>query len=156
MSEMVPVVEIEKIVKIRQSGKMRNYITYAESFFNDSSNDECTIKLVAMGRACTKVITIAEKLRELYPMLHQITKLSSVVMTCDAAEPSIDNYSDGDVDMEVGAEEMNKRVSQIEISLSKKLLDKKNIGYQPPKSSLSKELSASQHVVETVRNRLRR
>ncbi|KAL6504787.1 hypothetical protein OROHE_023545 [Orobanche hederae] len=75
-----------------------------------------------MGRAIHKSVTIVEFIKRSIVGLHQITAIQSTDIT-DTWEP-----------LEEGLQiiETTRKVSMVTITLSKKELEKTNIGYQPP------------------------
>ncbi|XP_075518938.1 uncharacterized protein LOC142552914 isoform X2 [Primulina tabacum] len=107
-------------IRITSQGRMRSYITYAMSLLQEKDSDEIVFK--AMGRAINKTVTIVELIKRRIVGLHQITAIQSTDIT-DTWEP-----------LEEGLQtlETTRKVSMVTITLSKKELDKKNIGYQPP------------------------
>ncbi|XP_073286028.1 uncharacterized protein [Primulina huaijiensis] len=108
-------------IRITRQGRMRSYITYAMSLLQvEKDSDEIVFK--AMGRAINKTVTIVELIKRRIVGLHQITAIQSTDIT-DTWEP-----------LEEGLQtlETTRKVSMVTITLSKKELDKKNIGYQPP------------------------
>ncbi|XP_051139126.1 uncharacterized protein LOC127256934 [Andrographis paniculata] len=115
--EETPINENE--IRITSQGRMRNYITYAMSLLQEKS-DEVLFK--AMGRAINKTVTIVELIKRRIVGLHQVTSIQSTDIT-DTWEP-----------LEEGLQtlETTRKVSMITITLSKKELDKTNIGYQTP------------------------
>jgi len=110
----------ENEIRVTTQGKMRNYISYASSLFQEKQ--EKTVVLKAMGRAINKTVTIAEILKRRVPKLHQITHIESTDIT-DVYEP-----------LEEGLErvESTRHVSSVTITLSLNQLDTKSCGYQPP------------------------
>ncbi|KZV16541.1 hypothetical protein F511_11373 [Dorcoceras hygrometricum] len=107
-------------IRITSQGRMRSYITYAMSLLQEKDSDEIVFK--AMGRAINKTVTIVELIKRRIVGLHQITMIQSTDIT-DTWEP-----------LEEGLQtlETTRKVSMVTITLSKKELDKNNIGYQPP------------------------
>jgi DNA-binding protein Alba len=71
-------------IRVTTQGKMRNYISYAASLFQDKEAKEIVLK--AMGRAINKTVTIAEILKRRVQGLHQITHIDSTDIT-DVWEP---------------------------------------------------------------------
>eukprot|EP00245_Coleochaete_scutata_P004443 TRINITY_DN17065_c0_g1_i1.p1 TRINITY_DN17065_c0_g1~~TRINITY_DN17065_c0_g1_i1.p1 ORF type:complete len:238 (+),score=38.33 TRINITY_DN17065_c0_g1_i1:151-864(+) len=110
----------ENEVRITTQGKMRNYITYTTTAFQEKGVQEIVLK--AMGRAINKTVTIAEIIKRRIPGLHQITSIGSTDIT-DVWEP-----------LEEGLRQLEttRHVSTITITLSTKELDKNATGYQPP------------------------
>ncbi|GER33995.1 alba DNA/RNA-binding protein [Striga asiatica] len=107
-------------IRITSQGRMRSYITYAMTLLQEKGSDEIVFK--AMGRAINKTVTIVELIKRRIVGLHQITAIQSTDIT-DTWEP-----------LEEGLQtlETTRKVSTVTITLSKKDLDKTNIGYQPP------------------------
>ncbi|KAL7128225.1 hypothetical protein ABFS83_14G301600 [Erythranthe nasuta] len=110
----------ENEIRITSQGRMRSYITYAMTLLQEKGSDEIVFK--AMGRAINKTVTIVELIKRRIADLHQITAIQSTDIT-DTWEP-----------LEEGLQilETTRKVSMVTITLSKKELDAKNIGYQPP------------------------
>ncbi|KAG8389848.1 hypothetical protein BUALT_Bualt01G0021500 [Buddleja alternifolia] len=140
----------ENEIRITSQGRMRSYITYAMGLLQvyvcvyvyiyifyvniysrvfvyiyilclqEKESDEIVFK--AMGRAINKTVTIVELIKRRIVGLHQITAIQSIDIT-DTWEP-----------LEEGLQtlETTRKVSMVTITLSKKELDKTNIGYQPP------------------------
>ncbi|KAL0347469.1 UNVERIFIED_CONTAM: hypothetical protein Scaly_1762900 [Sesamum calycinum] len=110
----------ENEIRITSQGRMRSYITYAMTLLQEKDSDEIVFK--AMGRAINKTVTIVELIKRRIVGLHQITTIQSTDIT-DTWEP-----------LEEGLQtlETTRKVSMVTITLSKKELDKSNIGYQPP------------------------
>ncbi|KAL0366004.1 UNVERIFIED_CONTAM: hypothetical protein Sradi_3490500 [Sesamum radiatum] len=110
----------ENEIRITSQGRMRSYITYAMTLLQEKNSDEIVFK--AMGRAINKTVTIVELIKRRIVGLHQITAIQSTDIT-DTWEP-----------LEEGLQtlETTRKVSMVTITLSKKELDKSNIGYQPP------------------------
>jgi DNA-binding protein Alba len=110
----------ENEIRVTTQGKMRNYISYAMSLFQEKKFPEIILR--AMGRAINKTVTVAEIIKRRIPNLHQITEIDSTDIT-DTWEP-----------LEEGLDrlEMTRHVSSIKIRLSTKELDKNHPGYQPP------------------------
>ncbi|KAL6511890.1 hypothetical protein OROGR_021487 [Orobanche gracilis] len=113
-----PIAENE--IRITSQGRMRSYITYAMTLLQEKGSDDLVFK--AMGRAINKTVTIVELIKRRISGLHQITTIQSTGIT-DTWEP-----------LEEGLQtlETTRKVSMVTITLSKKELDKTNIGYQPP------------------------
>ncbi|KAL6527479.1 hypothetical protein OROGR_016569 [Orobanche gracilis] len=105
---------------ITSQGRMHSYITYAMALLQEKGLDEIVFR--AMGRAIYKAVTIVELIKGRIVGLHQITAIQSIDIT-DTWEP-----------LEEGLQilETTRKVSMITITLSKKELEKTNIGYQPP------------------------
>ncbi|KAJ9174582.1 hypothetical protein P3X46_013217 [Hevea brasiliensis] len=110
----------ENELRITAQGRMRNYISYALSLFQDKGTDEVVLK--ATGRAINKTVMIAELLKRRIVGLHQITSVGSIDIT-DTWEP----LEEGLLPLET-----TRHVSVITITLSKKELNLSSIGYQPP------------------------
>ncbi len=72
----------DHIVRINVSGKLVNYIGYAEKKLAD---DGGLVELVALGRAINRAVTVAEILRRNYAV-HQVIELRSVSIR-DRYEP---------------------------------------------------------------------
>ncbi|CAA3031286.1 ribonuclease P protein subunit p25-like protein [Olea europaea var. sylvestris] len=110
----------ENEIRITSQGRMRNYITYAMTLLEEKGSDEILLK--AMGRAINKTVTIVELIKRRIVGLHQITAIQSTDIT-DTWEP-----------LEEGLQtlETTRKVSVVSITLSKKELDTRNVGYQPP------------------------
>jgi len=78
-------------MRITTQGKIRNYITYANALFTvckgldrDSPSQEKNsqvISLLAMGKAISKAISIAEIIKKRVPGLHQTTEIGSTSFT---------------------------------------------------------------------------
>nr|XP_016497942.1 PREDICTED: ATP-dependent RNA helicase A-like isoform X2 [Nicotiana tabacum]XP_033508040.1 ATP-dependent RNA helicase A-like isoform X2 [Nicotiana tomentosiformis] len=107
-------------IRITSQGRMRSYITYAMTLLQENTSDEIVFK--AMGRAINKTVTIVELIKRRIVGLHQITSITSTDIT-DTWEP----LEEGLLPLET-----TRHVSMITMTLSKKELDKNNIGYQPP------------------------
>ncbi|KAM3259410.1 hypothetical protein ACQJBY_050937 [Aegilops geniculata] len=116
--EEVPIKENE--IRITTQGRMRNYITYATTLFQDKGCDEVVFK--AMGRAINKTVMIAELIKRRIVGLHQNTATESTDIT-DTWEP----LEEGLLPLET-----TRHVSMITITLSKKELDTSSVGYQSP------------------------
>lgn len=110
----------ENELRISAQGRMRNYISYAISLFQDKGVDEIVLK--ATGRAINKTVMIAELIKRRIVDLHQNTSTGSIDLT-DTWEP----LEEGLLPIE-----MTRHVSIITITLSKKDLDSSSIGYQSP------------------------
>ncbi|GER30457.1 alba DNA/RNA-binding protein [Striga asiatica] len=110
----------ENEIRITSQGRMRSYITYALTLLQEKGSDDIVFK--AMGRAINKTVTIVELIKRRIVGLHQITVIQSTDIT-DTWEP-----------LEEGLQtlETTRKVSMVTITLSKKELDKTNVGYQPP------------------------
>ncbi|KAL1533368.1 ribonuclease P [Salvia divinorum] len=110
----------ENEIRITSQGRMRSYITYAMTLIQEKGSDDIVFK--AMGRAINKTVTIVELIKRRIAGLHQITAIQSTDIT-DTWEP-----------LEEGLQilETTRKVSMVTITLSKKELDTKNIGYQQP------------------------
>lgn len=118
-------------IRITSQGRPRNYISYAVSLFEPSQEPQQpaataydTVVFKAMRRAINKAVSIVEIVKRRVKGLHQITEIHSTPIT-DEFEPK-----------EEGLQKVtNKRtVSSVTITLSKKQLDTKNVGYQVPLS----------------------
>jgi len=107
-------------IRVTAKGRTATYVSYASKLFNEKEMSEFTLK--ATGAALATAVTVCEVLKRRFKDLHQITKLGSVEVT-DEWEP-----------IEEGLDPITSKrnVSFIEITLSKKELDKSNIGYQEP------------------------
>jgi hypothetical protein len=80
-------------MRITTQGKIRNYITYANALFTvrQKDHDRCDsllqekncqfISLLAMGKAISKAISIAEIIKKRVPGLHQATEIGSTSFT---------------------------------------------------------------------------
>ncbi|XP_076892500.1 uncharacterized protein LOC143544215 [Bidens hawaiensis] len=110
----------EKEIRVTTQGRMRNYITYAITLFQEKGSDEISLK--AMGRAINKTVMIAELFKRRVAGLHQITSIGSIDIT-DMWEP----LEEGLLPLET-----TRHVSVITITLSQKELDSSSVGYQPP------------------------
>ncbi|KAG6432016.1 hypothetical protein SASPL_103589 [Salvia splendens] len=110
----------ENEIRITSQGRMRSYITYAMTLLQEKGSDDIVFK--AMGRAINKTVTIVELIKRRIVGLHQITAIQSTDIT-DTWEP-----------LEEGLQilETTRKVSMVTITLSKKELDTKNVGYQQP------------------------
>ncbi|XP_042063132.1 ribonuclease P protein subunit p25-like protein [Salvia splendens] len=110
----------ENEIRITSQGRMRSYITYAMTLLQEKGSDDIVFK--AMGRAINKTVTIVELIKRRIVGLHQITAIQSIDIT-DTWEP-----------LEEGLQilETTRKVSMVTITLSKKELDTKNVGYQHP------------------------
>ncbi|KAL1542874.1 ribonuclease P protein subunit p25-like protein [Salvia divinorum] len=110
----------ENEIRITSQGRMRSYITYAMTLLQEKGSDDIVFK--AMGRAINKTVTIVELIKRRIVGLHQITAIQSTDIT-DTWEP-----------LEEGLQilETTRKVSMVTITLSKKELDAKNLGYQQP------------------------
>ncbi|KAI3464786.1 hypothetical protein Pfo_021449 [Paulownia fortunei] len=106
----------ENEIRITSQGRMRSYITYAMSLLQEKGSDDIVFK--AMGRAINKTVTIVELIKRRIVGLHQITAIQSTDIT-DTWEP-----------LEEGLQtlETTRKVSMVTITLSKKELEKTNIG----------------------------
>ncbi|CAM8973115.1 unnamed protein product [Rhodiola kirilowii] len=107
-------------IRITSQGRMRNYITYAMTLFQEKGSDEIVFK--AMGRAINKTVTIVELIKRRIAGLHQITSVGSTDIT-DTWEP----LEEGLLPLET-----TRHVSMITITLSKKEIDTSAVGYQTP------------------------
>ncbi|VFQ63188.1 unnamed protein product [Cuscuta campestris] len=116
--EVTPIDENE--IRITSQGRMRSYITYAMTLLQEKGADEIVFK--AMGRAINKTVTMVELIKRRIVGLHQLTTITSTGIT-DTYEP----LEEGLLPLE-----STRHVSMITISLSKKELDTKAVGYQPP------------------------
>lgn len=120
----------EDEIRVTATGRTATYVTYAAKLFNEKKLDKCTIK--ATGTALPTAVTLVEIIKRRFKGLHQITNLGStdIVDEYEPLEEGLDKVTDV------------RQVSFIEITLSKKELDKKNNGYQVPISEdLVKEFS---------------
>lgn len=113
-----PIAENE--IRITSQGRMRNYITYAMTLLQEKEADQIVFK--AMGRAINKAVTIVELIKRRVVGLHQITSITSTDII-DTYEP----LEEGLLPLE-----NTRHVSMITVTLSKKELDTKNVGYQMP------------------------
>lgn len=116
--EETPINENE--IRITTQGRMRNYITYATTLFQEKGSDQVVLK--AMGRAINKTVMIAELIKRRIIGLHQVTSIGSTDIT-DMWEP----LEEGLLPLET-----TRHVSMITITLSKKELNASSIGYQRP------------------------
>nr|XP_019709543.1 ribonuclease P protein subunit p25-like protein isoform X2 [Elaeis guineensis] len=116
--EETPINEDE--IRITAQGRMRSYITYATSLFQDKGSNEIVFK--AMGRAINKTVMIVELMKRRITGLHQNTAIGSTDIT-DTWEP----LEEGLLPLET-----IRHVCMIAITLSKKVLDTSTVGYQPP------------------------
>ncbi|KAI4366289.1 hypothetical protein MLD38_022182 [Melastoma candidum] len=107
-------------IRITSQGRMRSYITYAMGLLQEKDSGEIVFK--AMGRAINKTVTIVELIKRRITGIHQVTSIGSTDIT-DTWEP----LEEGLLPIET-----TRHVSMITITLSKKELDTKSIGYQPP------------------------
>ncbi|KAJ6939001.1 glycine-rich cell wall structural protein 2-like isoform X3 [Populus alba x Populus x berolinensis] len=110
----------ENEIRITTQGRMRNYITYATTLFQEKGSDEISLK--AMGRAINKTVMIAELIKRRIAGLHQNTSIGSNDIT-DMWEP----LEEGLLPLET-----TRHVSVITVTLSKKELDTSSTGYQSP------------------------
>uniref|UniRef100_A0A5B7A8S6 DNA/RNA-binding protein Alba-like domain-containing protein n=1 Tax=Davidia involucrata TaxID=16924 RepID=A0A5B7A8S6_DAVIN len=110
----------ENEIRITTQGRMRNYITYATTLFQEKGSDEIALK--AMGRAINKTVMIAELIKRRIAGLHQNTSIGSTDIT-DMWEP----LEEGLLPLET-----TRHVSVITITLSKKEVDTSSAGYQQP------------------------
>lgn len=110
----------ENELRVTALGRMRNYMSYAISLFQDKGCDEVVLK--ATGRAINKTVMIAELLKRRIVGLHQNTTTGSIDIT-DTWEP----LEEGLLSIE-----STRHVSIITITLSQKELDSSSIGYQSP------------------------
>lgn len=110
----------ENEIRITAQGRMRNYITYATTLFQEKGTNDIVLK--AMGRAINKTVMIAELIKRRIVDLHQNTSIGSTDIT-DTWEP----LEEGLLPLET-----TRHVSMIVITLSKKELDTSSTGYQPP------------------------
>lgn len=110
----------ENEIRITAQGRIRNYITYATTLFQEKGTDDIVLK--AMGRAINKTVMIAELIKRRIFGLHQNTSIGSTDIT-DTWEP----LEEGLLPLET-----TRHVSMIVITLSKKELDTSSTGYQPP------------------------
>ncbi|XP_051124368.1 uncharacterized protein LOC127246824 [Andrographis paniculata] len=110
----------ENEIRITSQGRMRSYITYAMGLLQEKGSDDIVFK--AMGRAINKTVTIVELIKRRIVGLHQITSIQStdIVDTWEPLEEGLQTL------------ETTRKVSMVTITLSRKELDKTNIGYQPP------------------------
>lgn len=74
------------VVRVNVSGKLTNYITYAQKNLRDTGPDGGKVELVALGRSINRAVTVAEILRRNIAGLHQLTTLRSVCIR-DRYEP---------------------------------------------------------------------
>mmetsp|Transcript_1977 Transcript_1977/g.2807 ORF Transcript_1977/g.2807 Transcript_1977/m.2807 type:complete len:337 (-) Transcript_1977:164-1174(-) len=126
-------------IRITAQGKQsRHYVNYAlkklghnkkskvdEEATKEEEPEEAPLRAIrfrAMGQAINTTVTAAEVVKRLVPGLHQITKISSSEIT-DVYEPEVEGLKTVTV---------KRRVSSIEIILSKDPLDVSDIGYQAP------------------------
>ncbi|XP_031500386.1 uncharacterized protein LOC116264371 isoform X1 [Nymphaea colorata] len=110
----------ENEIRITTQGRVRNYITYATTLFQEKGSKEIVLK--AMGRAINKTVMIAELIKRRIADLHQNTSIGSNDIT-DVWEP----LEEGLLPLET-----TRHVSMITITLSKNELDTSSPGYQPP------------------------
>lgn len=85
-SQVLP--EADRIVRVNVSGKLANYISYAEKKLCDVDGGG-KVELVALGRAINRAVTVAEILRRNHSAaqgIHQLVKLRSVELK-DRYEP---------------------------------------------------------------------
>merc|ERR1711915_555856 len=110
----------ENEIRVTARGRTTQYVTYAAKLFNEKNMENSTIK--ATGTALATAVTIAEIIKRRYKGLHQITRIGATLIT-DEYEP-----------LEEGLDPVQdvRQVSFIEIELSKKKLNTKDKGYQPP------------------------
>lgn len=80
-AEALPIAD--HIVRVNVSGKLVNYIGYAEKKLAEDGGG--FVELVALGRAINRAVTVAEILRRNY-CVHQVTELRSVSIR-DRYEP---------------------------------------------------------------------
>ncbi|RAL47402.1 hypothetical protein DM860_013367 [Cuscuta australis] len=113
-----PIAENE--IRITSQGRMRNYITYAMTLLQEKEAEQIVFK--AMGRAINKAVTIVELIKRRIVGLHQITSITSADVI-DTYEP----LEEGLLPLE-----NTRHVSMITVTLSKKELNTKNVGYQMP------------------------
>jgi len=106
-------------IRITTQGKMRKYILYAITLFEEKRLE--SIVLRAMGKTISKAVSIAEILKKRFS-LHQITEIGSTEID-ETYVPSVEGLDDI---------KHTKRVSSIQITLSTAPLDSNALGYQPP------------------------
>lgn len=71
--------EGKNVIRIRQSGKMKLYIDYAEKQLLDPQ--VASVYLVAIGRTIAKAVSVAEILKRLHPVLKQSNTLQPAPST---------------------------------------------------------------------------
>lgn len=77
-------------IRITQNGKTRNYITYLQNQLESDGLENGEVCFYGSGRATTKVVCIAEILKDLITGLHQVTETLSIKDTdTDEIEPVI-------------------------------------------------------------------
>lgn len=119
----------QHIVRVNVSGKLTNYIAYAQKLLRPPAGDEVSevvgkVELVALGRAINRAVTVAEILRRNHPGLHQCVQLRSLNMM-DTYEPLEEGLS---------VLNMKRHMSALSITLSKSpdSMDTEAPGYAPP------------------------
>lgn len=123
----------ENEIRITARGRASSYITYAAKCFIEDGKD--TVVLKATGTALSIAVSVTEIVKRRHKGLHQVTKIgcTEIVDEYEPLEEGLDTVLD------------TRQVSFIEITLSKKQLDNKDMGYQPPlPESEVKEMTAEE------------
>lgn len=107
-------------IRVTAVGSVSAYVSFAAKVFNDMEKSEVVVK--ATGNALAKAVTLAEVIKRRFKGLHQITKLglTEIKDEYEPLEEGLDKVTD------------TRSVPYAEITLSKKELDTKDVGYQAP------------------------
>ena len=104
-------------VRVTSDRFIRKYLNAAEKILNDEESKDLVIK--ATGNAIVNAVGLAELLKRRNEGLHQVNKIHSMEI--------IDKYVSDIKDLE--PIEQRRRVTAVDITLSKKQLDTTDIGY---------------------------
>lgn len=133
----------ESVVRVQVSGKIANYVSYAERVLSAADNKR-KVELVALGRAIHRAVTVGEIVRRKHG-LHQQVGLRSVSIR--------DKY----VPIEEGLDpiEMDRTSSCISIMLAKSssLLDATAPGYSSPLEGKDGEAISEELIMEMDQER---
>lgn len=107
-------------IRVTAVGSVSAYVSFAAKVFNEMSKDELVVK--ATGNALAKAVTLAEVIKRRFKGLHQVTSVTTqeIVDEYEPLEEGLDRVID------------KRNVAYVEITLSKKELDTKHVGYQAP------------------------
>lgn len=110
----------EGVIRVNRNIQARVFIDQVLEEFNTKKKD--TVTLSSLGEAITKSVTIAEIVKHRVKGLHQVNEISTIVID-DEYEP-----------LEEGLDKMtvSRKLTCLQIILSKKQLDKNLPGYQEP------------------------
>ena len=116
----------ENEIRVTSKGQIKKYLGYALRVFEKTEMK--TLLIRATGNAIVKALILIEIVKRRVCDLHQINEITSTEI--------VDEFERIDPVHE-GGEELNKveqrrRVTCLDCTLSKDLLDEKHIGYQPP------------------------